>query len=446
MDVSNYRLVSVLSTVSKLLERAVHIQVNNHCNESNLLYPLQSGFRNNYSTNTCLIHLHDFIRSELSNGNYVGLVMLDVQKAFDSVDHELLCQKIHLAGIESDWFRSYLTNRKQTVCVNGVLSSQQTIQCGVPQGSILGPWCYLIFCNDMPSCVKCKMILYADDTILLVSHRDLDKLSTTLSSELAKCFHWLVNNRLSMHKGKTEALIMSTKRKRHNTKEFKIHHDDHIIKPTQTAKYLGLTINSHLSGDEIVKSVVGKAMSRLKFLYRHRNVLTTNIRTLLVKALILCHFDYAIVAWHPSLTAKLKKSLQTAQNKIVRYLLDLGPRVHIGQNELDRVGLLCVEDRARQLMLSSMFDIFKGTAPQYLKQNFQIRPNPYSTRSNDKDFITHRCKGDAEHNFSSIGAIEWNKLPYNVKSIKHKLSFKKAVKIYLKTQAHARESRLYSHQ
>ena len=82
---------------------------------------------------------------------------------------------------------------KQTVCVNGVFSSQQTIQCGVPQGSILGPWCYLIFCNDMPSCVKCKMILYTDDTILLDSHTNLDKLSAILSKELAHCIQELRN-------------------------------------------------------------------------------------------------------------------------------------------------------------------------------------------------------------------------------------------------------------
>jgi retron-type reverse transcriptase len=152
--------------------------------------------------------------------------MLDVQKAFDSVDHHLLCEKIRLAGMEPDWFRSYLSNRKQTVCVNGVFSSQKTIQCGVPQGSILGPLCYLLYCNDMPSCVKCKMIMYADDTILIVSHKNLDQLSNILSDELSHCFHWLANNRLSMHKGKTEALIISTKRKQHHTKDYQIKHEE----------------------------------------------------------------------------------------------------------------------------------------------------------------------------------------------------------------------------
>ena len=134
-------------------------------------------------------------------------------------------------GIEPDWFRSYLFNRKQIVCVNDVYSSECTIKCGVPQGSILGPWCYLVYCNDMPSCVDCKTILYADDTIILVSDKDLDNISTKLENNLSKCFHWLTNNNLSMHKGKTEALILSSKRKQHLASDFVINHDGHVIKP-----------------------------------------------------------------------------------------------------------------------------------------------------------------------------------------------------------------------
>jgi len=103
------------------------------------------------------------------------MMMLDVQKAFDSVNHDMLWKKIRLAGIDDSWFRSYLKDRKQSVRINNCLSNEKAITCGVPQGSILGPWCYLmIYSNDLPSCVSCKVILYADDTILLVSHRDLN--------------------------------------------------------------------------------------------------------------------------------------------------------------------------------------------------------------------------------------------------------------------------------
>ena len=124
--------------------------------------------------------------------------MLDVQKAFDSVDHNMLCEKIRLMGIEPDWFKSYLSGRKQRVLVNGVYSSDQIIKSGVPQGSILGLWCYLVYCNDMITCTKSNMIVYADDTILLVSNNNLNQVSKLLSNEMKNCYHWLVNNRLSI--------------------------------------------------------------------------------------------------------------------------------------------------------------------------------------------------------------------------------------------------------
>ena len=222
LDVGNYRPVSILTSVSKILERAVYIQVEKHCKQHKIVYPLQSGFQQRYSTSTCLLHLHDTIRNEISNGNFVGLMMLDVQKAFDSVNHHMLCEKIRLAGIDNTWFKSYLTNRKQSVFVNDDQSERKEINCGVPQGSILGPWCYLIYSNDMPSCTTCKVILYADDTILLVSNRSIEVVSQDLSQAADSCYHWLTNNKLSMHKGKTEVIVFSSKRKRHQTNKFKI--------------------------------------------------------------------------------------------------------------------------------------------------------------------------------------------------------------------------------
>ena len=439
LEVGNYRPISILPTISKILEKAVHSQVEHHCKNNNLIYHLQSGFRPSHSTSTCLTYLHDQVRKEIEKGNYVGLIMLDVQKAFDSVNHQHLCEKIKLAGIEPDWFISYLQNRKQTVFANGVSSSEQNIKCGVPQGSILGPWCYLIYCNDLPVSVKSStVILYADDTILLFSDKSLDKVREILVEDMSSCFHWLSDNRLAMHKGKTEMLVFSSKRKRHNTKNFTINHDGHTISPSKVVKYLGLPLNCVLSGEEIVTSVVSKVTTRLKFLYRHREHLTFMPRKILAQALILSHFDYSIGAWYMALNKKHQEALQIAQNKIVRFVLDLGPRSHIGQNELDRVGLLCVKDRARQLILHTMYDVYRSTAPSYLCSTFQHNRNRYCTRSKDANFIVPRCKTIASKNFNVVGAQEWNALHHGVKTLPSKSTFKKAVKSFLKTQAHSK--------
>jgi hypothetical protein len=234
LDVGNYRPVSVLTSISKILERAVLVQVEAFCKEHHLLYEFQSGFRDKYSTDTCLIYLHDYIRSQISRGNFVGLLMLDVQKAFDSVNHRMLCEKIKLAGIDNTWFQSYLEGRKQVVCINNCTSGQKQIICGVPQGSILGPWCYLMFCNDMKTCVSCKLILYADDAILLSSNCDVNKVTSELSKEVSNCHHWLTNNNLAMHMGKTEATILCSKRKRGLLRNIVINCEGHPIRPSET--------------------------------------------------------------------------------------------------------------------------------------------------------------------------------------------------------------------
>ena len=139
-DVSNYRPVSILSIVSKLLERTVYNQLESFLVSNGLLYELQSGFRGNYSTDSSLIHLTDHIRNQSAKGLYTGMIMLDLQKAFDTVDHDILCRKLKAMGVDSvEWFRSYLSGRTQAIHVNNTMSDFDNIVCGVPQRSILGP-------------------------------------------------------------------------------------------------------------------------------------------------------------------------------------------------------------------------------------------------------------------------------------------------------------------
>ena len=183
-NAGNYRPVSVLSIVSKIMEKAVYIQVEKYLIDNNLLYDLQSGFRSGYSTDTCLIHLTDYIHKQSDCGNYTGLVMLDLQKAFDTVDHSILCNKLDAIGFNSSsvqWFKSYLSDRQQLVDINGTHSSPSEITCGVPQGSILGPLLFLLYVNDMQAAVSCKLLLYADDSALIVSGKDITVIETELT-------------------------------------------------------------------------------------------------------------------------------------------------------------------------------------------------------------------------------------------------------------------------
>ena len=357
-QVENYRPISILSVVSKVLEKAIYIQFENYLKEKNILYCYQSGFRKNHSTDTCLITLMDYLHTNISEGKYVGMVLLDLQKAFDTVDHNILCNKLKHMGVGCvGWFESYLKDRLQVVTIDGVNSKPGFVQCGVPQGSILGPLLFLCYVNDMPMSINCKLLLYADDSVLLVPGLDPDSIATKLSHELKSCYDWLVDNRLSLHLGKTESILFSTKRKNTLNNSFQVYCNKTPIKKVNNVKYLGLTIDSTLSGDSITSNIIKKATSRLKFVYRYKSILKEQCRKILCSALIQCHFDYCCSSWYSSLNKTQKNRLQVMQNKIIRFILDLGPRAHIGSREYKKVNILPLSDRVRQRKLNHVLRI-----------------------------------------------------------------------------------------
>lgn len=436
-EIGNYRPVSILCIISKILEKAVYKQLEAHLIQHNLLYQFQSGFRSSYSTDTCLIHLFDHIKSQTSKGLFTGMVMIDLQKAFDTVDHQILCQKLRSMGVKNvKWFESYLTGRKQLVNVNGTESELLNITCGVPQGSILGPLLFLCYVNDMSISIQsdCKLLLYADDSTIIFSHKDPDFIAKKLGKELESCSEWLVDNKLSLHLGKTECIIFGPKRKLKKVKSFKIQCNDHIIESQSKIKYLGIDIDQNLSGEITVNSIIKKVNSRLKFMYRKANCLSTETRKTLTTALIQCHFDYSCSSWYAGVSQTLKNKLQIAQNKTVRFIKNLGPRSSVRLPELSSVGFLNIENRVKQLRLGHAHKIYNNKCPAYLKDNFKKvnEHHEYNTRSSQFNFVVPKIKGVDSTSFYFNAVKDWNALPNSIKSIKDHGAFKVALKQHLK--------------
>ena len=264
------------------------------------------------------------------------MILLDLQKAFDTVDHTILLYKLKAMGISSSscqWFEAYLTNRTQVTDLGGTFSSRGNITCGVPQGSILGPLLFLIYVNDMATAVKCKLLLYADDSALLISGKDVLEIQSLLGGELESVSKWLVDNKLSLHLGKTESILFGSKKKLRKCSKLEVTCNGVKIESKSSVKYLGVDIDQSLSGEVTGGKVIKKVNSRLQFIYRKAQYLNTYCKKLLVSALIQCHLDYSCSSWYSSLTRKTKSRLQVCQNKMIRCILGLDSRAHIGFDE-----------------------------------------------------------------------------------------------------------------
>jgi hypothetical protein len=452
-QVGNYRPVSILSIISKIFERVIYDQLQGYLNDRKLLYNFQSGFRKGYSTDTCLMHLSDYLRFNLDKGHMVGMVLLDLQKAFDTVDHDILLMKLQAIGLHSDallWFRSYLSDRKQCVDISGTLSSQAAISCGVPQGSILGPLLFLIYVNDLSGVVKDKVLLYADDTGILVAGKSISEIEASLSSSMELVSEWLVDNKLSLHLGKTESILFGSKPKLSKNPGLKVKCNGTDISSSSSVKYLGATIEQSLTGESIARSLIDKVNSRLKFLYRNKRFLSMHTKKLLVSSLIQCHYDYACAMWYPGLSKYLKDRLQTCQNKVIRFVLNMDNRSHVGKEQFDILGWLPVSLRVDQIILSHVHKIKSSTAPEYLGEHFKplssvhgrnTRSNKVSISNNSDGsegcfqdtgrFAKLRVKSFGEKTFACSGINLWNNLPQSIRDIKGHHGFKVAVKRHL---------------
>ena len=204
---TNYRPISVLSCFSKILERIMYNRVYNYLNDNNLFHK-QFGFRKGHSTDHALIELINSIYDSFNQNKYTLGVFIDLSKAFDTVDHNILIDKLNLYGITNNslkWFSSYLSNRKQFIQAGAIKTSNLDIICGVPQGSISGPLLFIIYVNDLCNVSKIfEPIIFADDTNIFFSHKNIKELFHTANLELNKVFKWFNANRLFLNKDKTK--------------------------------------------------------------------------------------------------------------------------------------------------------------------------------------------------------------------------------------------------
>ena len=274
LECCNYRPISLLSNIDKIVEKIMYKRLYCFLTKYKIIYNLQFGFRSAHSTTHALLYLTEEVRKALDSNCFSCGIFVDLQKAFDTVDHEILLHKLNhygVRGIENNWFKSYLSNRKQFVSINGSISKEVYVQHGVPQGSVLGPLLFLLYINDLNKALKyCTTIHFADDTSLLLKNNSLKQMKKYLNRDLKNLTNWLNANKISLNASKTELLLFRHPNKNVNY-YLKAKLNGKLLKPSQYVKYLGMYIDPYLNWNHNTKILASKLARSLGMLSKIRH-------------------------------------------------------------------------------------------------------------------------------------------------------------------------------
>ena len=299
----NYRPISVLLVISKIAEKIIHNRLFDYLSESKLLLKRQFGFRAKRSTELAVTLLCNDIRRNADSKLLQGCALIDFSKAFDTISHAKVLQKVNayvIRNVEFEWFSDHLFNRKHLVNYNYTLSESALVTCGVPQGSIVGPLLFIVFANDMVDALRTSRIIkYADNTVLPVASNNIEIIESHLSDDLNLLAAWFKENELilNLKKGKTEAMIFGTaKRLVMLNRGLKFKYQHHTVNVTTSYRYLEVDIDPSLTFNEYFIKSYKKATGGLHLLNKLRFQLDTKAAVTIYKSLIIPILTYCSVS------------------------------------------------------------------------------------------------------------------------------------------------------
>ena len=440
---SNYRPISVLPVFSKIFERLLHQRLMSFFTSNNIISDSQFGFRKGYSTELALARTIDEISTHLDNGNIVIGMFLDLKKAFDTVNHSILLNKLYHYGVRGNphlLLKNYLSQRCQSSVLNSSRSSLEFINCGVPQGSILGPLLFIVYLNDLSNALTNTFpIMYADDTNIFLAGNNLNEMTTNFNRELEELSTYFRSNRLSLNLTKTHAMIFSTNHHtRQQTLNLKI--DDSVIETVCSTTFLGVKIENSLSWSSHINYIANKISKVIGAIKKASKVLNRETLLSLYSSLIDPYIQYCNLIWGNAPKTHLNRIL-ILQKWALRIAYGLGPRDHTGTHFIEN-NILRVDDLFRLSCSIFLYKLKNAMYPSSIMNHFYDAVFNYNNlyggalrSASRNETRVQRCRTTLRmKTFSVYASRLYNEfiLPYDVMSISHSLAhFKKLIRSLL---------------
>ena len=412
---SNYRPISLLSCISKVMERAVFSHMYNHL--CNYITPHQSGFLPNHSTVTQLLEICHAISDALDNRKEVFFIFFDISKAFDRVWHRGLLLKLQQLGITGsvyDWIKSYLHNRSQQVVLRSEQSAPLSIKAGVPQGSVLGPLLFLVYINDLPTHITSNLKMFADDTSLFVASENLEQNIVQISKDLDEVTNWADRWLVDFNPAKTISLLIS---RLHTPANINLSMNNHPITKITAHKHLGVILNSRGNWTDHVNYIIENVNKKINMLKGVKYKINRKCLEIMYKSFIRPSLEYADIIWDNLLQNDIER-LEKIQKQALRIITGITVSAPLEMLYLES-GFQPLTERRKGHRLAQLFKIINGESPpqlQNLLPPLTSERSAYNTR-NRNAFTPYSMNTESyKGSYFPRTVSEWSELPLSTQN------------------------------
>ncbi len=383
-----------------------------------------SAFRTGYSCQSLLLKMTEDWRECLDSHKCIGALMIDLSKAFYTINHEKLLSKLKQYGFSESaicLMTSYLKERKQRVKIGSNVSDWKDITNGIPQGSVLGPLIFNIFMNDVFYAIHdCQLYNYADDNTMSHADEDILRVQSVLQCEAQNIMVWFEANDLSANPQKFQSMVLGS------DENMMIKLGEHQIMNTKTTKIVGVTIDDELKFDQHITLICKKSARQLNVLRKFSHILDSDARMTVYKSFILSNFNFCPLIWHFCGIGNTRK-LEKIQKRALRFVLQDFTSSYSELLQKANMPTLYLS-RLRQIA-TEVYKAMNNIGPDYVKDIFNVKENPYNMR-NTRPLIqpNYNTVTYGRNSIKYKGAMIWNKLPNDIKEALSLKQFKNMIK------------------